>query len=1058
MRIAPIAIGLVTGLCLCYQVNQPINSTNVPGANYDDPIRYGRDSEAKIDVANHIQKMIRSKRGDEETFTLPNLAREFNKIRNAASRTARTKADLDWKERGPGNIPGRTRFFLVDANDETGASWFVGTAGGGIWHTTNQGVQWNNASEGVLNLSVVAMAQNSTTPQTIYAGTGENGLGGITSNGSGILKSTDGGDTWDVLESTTPAQSGDFWNVNSLIIDPDDADVILAATSNGIYGQQDDLKGAVMKSVDGGATWTKVHTTESLAQQLEADPSDFDIQYLAAYSDGIYKSTDGGDTWAITSLFETAGAFNPGRTSFAIAPSNGDHIFASIGYAGRAGSGLFFSEDAGATWSLVKDKEVVGDTDYLVQGEYDNCIAVYPDDDKKVIWGGVELWSGTVEPDEVIVGRKSFLGVDESETEWFLDLVNFNNGTHYGNQLAIVNSLETPSMEIRFGSGKSQKAHRFTVPEGENAGVPDNDYAYQDYVSVPFEVWDVENNQQLMVSFRDQQRDGEFSLNTPEDQDLSNSREYIYIHSIDYSSSGPSSTIAKDGGQEESQYLFIWPKLVLDAEFNDGDIDDATYEIKFGEVEYFNMTIENMSEPNEELHPDHHFLEIFDINGSQRVASTNDGGVAISIDGGVTFGSRSKGMVTAQFYNATKKPGEDVYLGGTQDNGVLLSGSNPSESSTYSQAEVGGDGMDIIFHGTNTDQILLSLQNNIIYRSNDGGANWDSSTNGLADSGNNSAEAPFNSRFGYSRNNPNMVFAISESGIWSSGNFGGFWSLNRITGDEGWGGSLDVEVSDADPAIVWAGGAMDEDRHLFVSTDYGSTFEKTKNFKTLPDAGNITSIIPDPNDANTAYVTMSRVGEPHILRTTDLGETWEDITGFGANSESDNGFPDIATFTVLAFPDGETLWAGTELGLFESTDNGKTWHDADNGLPYVMIWDLKVVDGVVVASTHGRGIWSVDLGLEYPNQKVLSVDPDFADISVYPNPASSVLTFKLTGQNKMVEKVQLFNVNGQLVRESAFANGMKENSMRVSDLQRGMYVANMVLRDGNSLQSKVVLN
>lgn len=1060
MRITPIAVSLLAGICLCYQVNELIISkkSSEIEISYDKPIQYGRDAEAKIAVVTHIDRMTRTKRGDaSEEIKRPDIGAQYLKSMSSARSAARKKESLDWKERGPGNVPGRVKAFLVDKNDETNFSWFVGTAGGGIWKSSDQGVKWENTTENVPNLSIVCLAQNDQDPLIIYAGTGENGYSGSLHNGSGILKSTDGGDTWALIPSTIKSASEDFSNVNRLVIDPTDANVVFASTSTNFEAA--DAQGAVMKSTDGGDSWAKIYTATNLTHQLSADPNDFQTLYLSVFQEGIVKSTDGGATWNETGIKEVASAFSPGRFEFAIAPSNSNSIFASVSYGGftSSGSGLFYSADAGDTWTLVKDQAVTGDTDYLVQGNYDNCIAIYPDNDKKVIWGGTNLWTGVVEPDSKITGKKTFLGADESQTDWFLDFVNFNNGTHYGNKLAIKNSLKTPPLEVRFGVGKKQMAHRFTVPDGENAGVPDIDYSYQDYVEVPFEVWDVENNEQLMVSFRDQEQDGDFSLNFPKDEDFSNSREYIFVHAIAYDANSPSSTITKNGGHEESQYLFMWPKLVLDSDFNNGAIDDATFSVKFGEISFYNMSVSNVSEGNEDMHVDHHSLSIFDIDGISRVVSTNDGGVDVSIDEGVTFGSRSRGMSTTQFYNISKKPGSASYLGGTQDNGVVYSRDEPNEASGYLDQPNGGDGLDVLWHGSEPDMMLIAIYQNILYKTTDGGENWEEATNGLVDSGNNSSEAPFYSKFGNSRNNQNLVFAISDRGVWKSIDFGSNWEWKELKAADGWGGFLDVEVSDADPSIVWAGGAMDEDRTLFVSTDFGETFNAVKNYDVLPNAGNITTIVPDPNDAQTVYVTMSRVGEPKILRSKDLGQTWEDISGFGANSESSNGFPDISTYDLLIFPDGEKIWAATELGLYESTDNGVSWHYADNGLPFVMIQDIKVQDGEVVIGTYGRGIWSVDLGLAYEGQKViLSADDFTAEVNVYPNPASEYLNINI--DKSFVESIEIRNIQGALVHAEVATSAWKNKRIETSHLDRGMYLLTLVDGQGRSNISKFIVD
>jgi hypothetical protein len=88
----------------------------------------------------------------------------------------------------------------------------------------------------------------------------------------------------------------------------------------------------------------------------------------------------------------------------------------------------------------------------------------------------------------------------------FLSLVNF--GAAFAGGALEAGAAANASVEVRFGPGRSQMAHRFMVPVGATSGVPDANYSYADYVTVPFEVWDITNNQQLMVSFRDQDRNG----------------------------------------------------------------------------------------------------------------------------------------------------------------------------------------------------------------------------------------------------------------------------------------------------------------------------------------------------------------------------------------------------------------------------------------------------------------------------------------------------------------------------------------------------------------------
>jgi hypothetical protein len=145
---------------------------------------------------------------------------------------------------------------------------------------------------------------------------------------------------------------------------------------------------------------------------------------------------------------------------------------------------------------------------------------------------------------------------------------------------------------------------------------------------------------------------------------------------------------------------------------------------------------------------------------------------------------------------------------------------------------------------------------------------------------------------------------------------------------------------------------------LQVSTDGGTTFSPVE---TYADLGVVTDIATHPNDDSTAYALFSIAATPKILRTPDLGQTWEDISGFEGGSNR-RGFPDVAVYSLLVMPnDDRILWAGTEIGLFLSEDGGASWSYGDTGLPAVAIWQMRIVNDQVIVATHGRGIWSATL-------------------------------------------------------------------------------------------------
>ena len=210
------------------------------------------------------------------------------------------------------------------------------------------------------------------------------------------------------------------------------------------------------------------------------------------------------------------------------------------------------------------------------------------------------------------------------------------------------------------------------------------------------------------------------------------------------------------------------------------------------------------------------------------------------------------------------------------------------------------------------------------------------------------------------------MFAVGARGVWRSQDFGAHWEIVSIPGEQ-WGfdgQSGQVHVSRANADIVWAGVFMNSrEGTVHVSLDGGETFAPTAVPAGAPGAY-ISGLATHPHQDSTAYVLFSVYGKPKILKTTNLGQTWRDLSGFAdsPNGESTNGFPDVAVYDLLVMPhDPDVIWVGTEIGLFESTDGGNTWEYADNGLPAVSVWQMKLVDDQVILATHGRGIWTLDL-------------------------------------------------------------------------------------------------
>jgi len=946
---------------------------------------------AKLDQPGEYAKLhraIRTRDGEDGPgYTTGYLFKELQKMRQQRAKRLgganSTEAALDFIERGPGNVPGRTRGMIVMPQDPTNNTWLAGSVGGGIWKTTDAGQTWTNKTVGIPNLATTWLDYSAANPDVIYAATGESFAGdGI--NGSGLLKSTDGGETWSLLPSTTNIK--ELENINRVIVDPGNPDIVVICGRQSNFARE--FASGIFRSTDGGETWTQTYEGNSTVQQVIYTPGDFNTQYAAIFSSGVIKSTDGGVTWTDASV----GLFPSGRLELAVAPTDPNRIYASAegNISGSGGSDMYVSFDAGANWSVMFEENDGTNFDHLGgQGGYDNTILVSPFDEDIVYAAGVNVWKFEV-TEGTSDGVPLLKSVDTVGTGSFLDFVSFGGG-FFGGQVDFgnANASQFVSVEVRFGPGLSQKAHRFTVGS-QGAGVPPGGYIYQDYVDVPFQVWDIDNNRQLMVSFRDQQENGTFELieqNTDGDGST-HSREYVFIQAVEYSET-PDPNIAQDGsvttGHEYQQLYFFWPVLAAGGTFDGANLPEATMTLDYGTIEARDKVTTNISDAyfdfsqrntfsNQEfesqvggVHPDHHNLLaiVDDANaGTFRILNCNDGGVYItesSTDPGFADGSflfAGAGYNTSQFYGADKRPGTNQYIGGMQDNSTWFTpdGVDANANTPYKFA-MGGDGFEAVWNRSDPNKMIGSIQFNQFRRSLDGGQTFSGATSGMTDVG--SGVAPFVSRLSDDPQDPDRLYAIGASGVWTSNDFGGSWALTPITNDYALEPRQEVKPSLANSDIVWAGGAMLPNSKIHVSTDRGASFTPTNNYDQVT-LGNIAGFATHPTEPNTAYALFSFQAGPKILRTTDLGQTWEDISGFNDGEVSTNGYPDLGTFCLLVLPfETNTIWAGTDLGIIESTDNGATWHPLDCNLPATSVWDLKFEDNQVVVATHGRGIWSV---------------------------------------------------------------------------------------------------
>jgi photosystem II stability/assembly factor-like uncharacterized protein len=265
---------------------------------------------------------------------------------------------LQWRCVGP-YIGGRV--VAVTGVREDADLFYMGAVDGGIWKSTDYGLQWKNISDGKLpgsSASIGAIAVASSNPAIIYAGTGESDIRGDMITGDGVFKSTDAGKTWRY------AGLRETHTISGIAIDPENPNIVYASSMGHVF--KPDPERGVFKTTDGGKTWHKILFVDDRtgAIDLAMDPSNPQTLYAATWQayrtpwslssggpgSGIYKTTDGGAHW--TNLSHNPGfpAGVLGRIGVAVAASQPDVVYAIVQ---AKHGGVFRSSDGGQNWQCV---------------------------------------------------------------------------------------------------------------------------------------------------------------------------------------------------------------------------------------------------------------------------------------------------------------------------------------------------------------------------------------------------------------------------------------------------------------------------------------------------------------------------------------------------------------------------------------------------------------------------------------------------------------------------------------------------------------------------------
>ena len=374
-------------------------------------------------------------------------------------------------------------------------TFYMGTTGGGVWRTTTGGQTWHNVSDGFFSVgSIGAIDVADSDPDVIYVGTGSAAIRGNVSTGKGMYKSTDGAATWSFVGVEDAGQ------IARVRVHPTDPDLVYVAATGHPFGRND-MRG-VFRTRDGGETWDKVlFLSDSVgAIDLSMNPANPDELYAGmwrgerkpwtmisgAHEGGVYKSTDGGDTWEKLTNGLPGGLV--GKIGIAVSPANPSRVWALI-EAEAAEIGLYRSDDAGVSWAKISTNRGI-----LSRPWYFYYLWPHPTD-QDVLWvgnsglskstdGGVrfsrvamphsdhhDMWINPVNPDIIVEGN------DGGAT------VSFDGGNMWSIQ------LNQPTAEFYSVTVDSQFPYRVYGPQQDNSTisvpnlVPGSGISFQHWLS-----------------------------------------------------------------------------------------------------------------------------------------------------------------------------------------------------------------------------------------------------------------------------------------------------------------------------------------------------------------------------------------------------------------------------------------------------------------------------------------------------------------------------------------------------------------------------------------------
>lgn len=766
--------------------------------------------------------------------------------------------NLKWRSVGPTFRGGRVSCIAVPQGKDF--TIYAGAGTGNIWKTTNNGTTWHPIFDNESTFTIGDMAIAQSNPDIIYVGTGENLLDRNSYAGTGVFKSTDGGDTWQNVGLN------DTHHIGRVVIDPKNPDVVYVAALGHLYSYNEER--GLFKTSDGGKTWDKILYVSEKAGVVDVamDPSDSNILYASAWEtirkpwsfqesgkgSGLYKTADGGKNWKKLLNGFPQGE-HVGRIGLAVSASNPNIVYAlldnhakrEVEEGSKSGLSILFIR------RMSKNRFLQINTESLSRFLKENHVPEY------------------YTAETILESVRN----DELNPEVFAQYIQDLRDT-----------LKVYSINIIGG-----EVFR-SDDKGETWRKVNEDYLDQFFWASGYSFCNIK------VS--------------PDDEDQ------VYILGVRILSS-------EDGGKT---YKHIGGKRV---------------------------------------HVDHHDLWI-DPNKSDRLILGNDGGVNFSYDRGETW-QDIKNMPIGQFRRVSVDLDQPYKIyGGMQDNGTVY---GPSDHTVEYGVEdpwksiSGGDGFNVLIDPMDSNTVYFVYQYGDLTRKNltDGSVK---NITPVPRAGEPQFRSNWNTPFIVSHHNPYTMY-YGANKIFKSDNKGDSWisiSPDLTTnpgpgrqGDVPYGTITTISESPLKPGLIYVG---TDDGMVQVSQNEGRSWKKIT--KELPEKW-VTCVVASRYEEGTVFISLTGYHEDdfekYLFMSSDYGNNWVSITS-NLPTESINVIREDPKIQNL-------LYIGTDLGVYVSMDRGEYWHSLCNNLPTTPVHDIAIhsQEGELIIGTYGRSVFTLDVSI-----------------------------------------------------------------------------------------------